>query len=126
MITHLLVVVDEFWEIVFFPIYGLSLGLGYIFLVICTYQTRIGAKLLNPLAVVGKTSLTNYIGANLIFSLLFYSYGFGLYGQISPGVQLCLILMIFFGLMGLSFLWLRYFQFGPLEYLWRKFTYHKA
>jgi len=123
VITHLLAAADELWEIALFPIYGLSLGLGYIFLLICAYQTRIGAQLLNPLAVVGKTSLTNYIGANLIFSLLFYSYGLGLYGQISQGVQLCLILIVFFGLMGLSFLWLRYFQFGPLEYLWRKFTY---
>lgn len=124
VISSFLEIQHDFWEILLFPIYGLSLGLGYVFILVCIYQTYIGKKLLKPLASIGQMSLSNYISANLIFSLLYYGYGFGLYGKISPGVQLCLIFIVFFSLMGLSILWLRYFQFGPLEYLWRQFTYN--
>jgi len=123
IISNVVAAQNDFWSTLLYPIYGLSLGLGYIFLVVWAYQSTIGRLLLHPLAYVGKLSLTNYIFSNVIITLLFYNYGLGLYGQIGPALQLWITLAIFFGLMVFSFVWLRFFQFGPLEYLWRKFTY---
>jgi hypothetical protein len=39
---------------------------------------------LQPFAAVGRTALTNYLLQTLICTTLFYSYGFGLYGQVGP------------------------------------------
>ena len=65
--------------------------------------------------MVGRMSLSNYLMSNFILSLLFYGYGFGLYGQIGPGTQLWLTLAIYMGLFFGSTLWLKYYRFGPLE-----------
>jgi uncharacterized protein len=78
---------------------------------------------LKPLGLVGRMSLSNYILHNLCLSLVLYGYGLGFYGRIGPFDQLpLLIALIMFSLI-FSFTWLRYFRFGPLEWLWRVATY---
>ncbi len=36
-----------------------------------------------PIASVGKMSMTNYLLQSIIGTLIFYSYGFGLYGEVT-------------------------------------------
>ncbi|MDO5626899.1 MAG: DUF418 domain-containing protein [Mobilicoccus sp.] len=69
---------------------------------------------------VGKMALTCYIGQNLIASILFYDWGFGLARHMRWGVWdtvigwavISAILLIF------SAVWLRFFRRGPIEWLW--------
>ena len=75
------------------------------------------------LAASGRMALTNYISQSLIGVLLFYGLGMGL-GTSMGLVSIELIaLVVFFLLMFLSRLWLRFFLFGPLEWIWRMLTY---
>ena len=68
--------------------------------------------------------LTNYLMQSVIGALIFYSWGLGYWLQIGPALCLVLPVIIFFGLqVPLSYLWLRRFELGPMEYLWRVLTY---
>lgn len=84
------------------------------------------ALLFRLLAAPGRMALTNYIGQTLIGILLFYGIGFGLgtsFGLIAIEFT---ALFVFLLQVLLSDLWLRYFRFGPLEWIWRVLTYGKV
>ncbi|ALC80684.1 MULTISPECIES: DUF418 domain-containing protein [Bacillus] len=79
-----------------------------------------GWKLFIP---VGKMSITCYLSQTVFCSILFYGYGYGLYGSLSS-VQLVLIVVFFYILQMLGcHIWLRKFRYGPIEWIWRKLTY---
>lgn len=80
---------------------------------------------LRGLAPLGKMALTNYIMHSVILSSLFYGYGGGYYGEISRSLQVLLAVLIIVVQIPLSRWWLQHFYFGPLEWLWRCFTYAK-
>lgn len=84
------------------------------------------ARRLHPLASVGRMALTNYLLQSLICTLIFNSYGLGLYGQVGPAAGLGLTVAIFALQIPLSMWWLRRFRFGPAEWLWRSVTYGHA
>jgi uncharacterized protein len=80
-------------------------------------------RLALPLADIGRLALTTYIGHTLLFSVLFYSFGWGFYGSLSPS-QLLLVALGYYAFMVVfSSFWLRGFSYGPLEWLWRSLTY---
>lgn len=83
-----------------------------------TWRTR-----LESFGMVGRMSLTNYLLQSIIATLLVYSYGFGLYGQIGPAASLGIAAAIYVVQLMLSVIWLRSYRFGPVEWLWRSFTY---
>ena len=86
-------------------------------------DTSAGMTLFRWLAAPGRMALTNYISQSLVGILLFYGLGLGLgttFGLVH--VELT-ALAVFLMQIPLSFLWLRRFRFGPLEWLWRLFTY---
>jgi uncharacterized protein len=68
-------------------------------------------------------ALSNYLLQSLLCTTLFYHYGLGLFGRLRPVLGLFLTVGIFLLQMLLSVWWLRRFQFGPLEWLWRSLTY---
>ncbi len=77
-----------------------------------------------PIAATGRMPLTNYLLQTLIATFIFYGWGLGLWGKIGPALQLALAFAIYFAIqVPLSTLWLRHFEYGPLEYLWRIGTY---
>lgn len=81
------------------------------------------SKLLRSFSAVGRTALTNYIGQSAVMSVLATAYGFGLYGGLSR-LQLIAVAASCFSLqMVASAWWLRHFRIGPLEWIWRCFTY---
>ncbi len=81
---------------------------------------------LGLLAPLGRMALTNYIAQSLLCTLIFYGYGLAFFGRINSAAGLALALLIWLAQIPLSALWLRYFRFGPLEWLWRSLTYGEA
>jgi uncharacterized protein len=59
----------------------------------------------------------------VVFSSLPFGYGAGQFGKMSAGQALILGTAVYVGQVVLSTMWLRYFQFGPLEWLWRALMY---
>ncbi|MEW9109140.1 MAG: DUF418 domain-containing protein [Cytobacillus gottheilii] len=80
-------------------------------------------KLLKPLAYIGKMSLSNYLFQSLLCSILFYGYGFGLFGEISVVTGTVLVIIIFFIQLLFSRFYAKRFLYGPVEWVWRSFTY---
>ena len=79
---------------------------------------------LAPITLAGRMPLSNYLLQTLIGVVLFYHWGFGLWGKLGPALELALALAIFFVIqVPLSRWWLARFQLGPMEYLWRVLTY---
>ena len=84
-----------------------------------------GQRLFIPFAYPGKMALTCYISQSAIAILLFYGVGFGWGMQLTmPQVVLAAIGVYLFELI-FCILWLRYFDYGPLEWIWRMLTYGK-
>lgn len=76
-----------------------------------------------PFASVGKMSLSNYLMQSIIGTLIFYSYGFGLYGEVTLTTGTMLAVGIYVIQVILSEMWLSKFQYGPVEKLWRVLSY---
>jgi uncharacterized protein len=82
-------------------------------------------KVLSIFAPVGRMALTNYIMQTVICVIIFYGYGFGLFGRFGSFYSTLTALAIFTFQIVASSIWLRYFKFGPLEWIWRQLTYKK-
>ena len=100
-----------------------ALSLGYICLVILICQSEAMRAKLRAFAAIGRTALSNYLLQSIIGTLLFYSYGFGLLGDVGPAVLLPMTFAIFGVQLVISPWWLERFRFGPVEWLWRRLTY---
>jgi len=92
-----------------------------VLMLFCTSSGLTRAKA--ALSAVGRTAFSNYILQTLIGTTLFYGHGFGLFGDVSRVDQILIVVAIWMVQLFISPLWLRYFAFGPLEWLWRSLTY---
>lgn len=82
-------------------------------------ESRLGRHL----AATGRLALSVYILQSLIAALLFYGHGLGLFGQFNAlQLLLCAALTILL-LLWICPCWERHLGAGPLERLWRRFTY---
>lgn len=99
--------------------------LANVSMIVLLSQTTWGARLLAPLADMGRMALSNYIMHSLVMTSIFYGYGFGLFGSVGNFGQSLMAIGLFLVQILLSRLWLSQFNFGPLEWLWRSLTYGK-
>ena len=97
------------------------MALAYISIVVLAMQR--GVAWLRALAPAGRMALTNYLAQSVIGTLVFYSYGLGYWGEVSRAWQVVGVLVVFAAQMAFSGWWLARFRYGPLEWVWRAFTY---
>jgi pimeloyl-ACP methyl ester carboxylesterase len=100
-------------------------SMSYISIFLRLYQFGRVKKLIGFFNPVGKTALTNYLMQSVFYLLIFFHClpGLHLYGKITAG-ETYIIALALFGLQSLiSTLWLRKFDQGPVEYLWKKLSY---
>jgi uncharacterized protein len=103
----------------------LALSLAYLAALVLLMQKPSWQRRLMVLAPAGQMALTNYVGQSAVSTFIFYGWGLGLIGRVGPALCIPLTLVIFAGQLVISEAWLRHFQFGPLEWLWRSLTYGK-
>ena len=117
----------EHWDVKYSMFFGsqwnyfgsLFVAVGYASLVMLLVN-RFKLKLL---ANVGKMAFTNYLLTTLICTFIFYGHGLGLLGQVERSEQIVVMLGIWAILIIFSWLWLRQYHMGPMEWLWRYLTY---
>ena len=102
------------------------LALGYGAAIIAFMQSRTRPSVLRAFAPLGRMAFTNYILQSLVFAFVFFGYGLGYFGQLGPFVTLALGTALFALQCWASALWLRYYRFGPLEWLWRTLMYGRV
>jgi uncharacterized protein len=100
-----------------------SLALFYVAAIVLLWQKNAWLRVLSVLAPVGRMALTNYLMQSVICVLLFYGYGFGLFGTFRATAATLTALAIFLFQIIFSTLWLKYFSHGPMEWIWRQLTY---
>ena len=60
---------------------------------------------------------------SVICTAIFYGWGLGLFGRMGPLAGLVLAVAVYVFQVFASAVWLRYYRYGPLEWLWRTMTY---
>ncbi|AUD14281.1 MULTISPECIES: DUF418 domain-containing protein [unclassified Planococcus (in: firmicutes)] len=80
-------------------------------------------KALSPLVKAGRMSMTIYITQSIIATSIFYSFGLGLYGQVDLLTGTLIAVGIFVVQLIFAELWFSKFKRGPIEMVWRRWTY---
>lgn len=106
-----------------FLLSGPSLALFYASAISLAMQNERWRRLLAPLRWPGRMALTNYVTHYAIVITIYYGFGLGLMKRVSTPQAWGLAIAIFLAISLWSAWWLRRFQYGPLEWLWRTLTY---
>ena len=112
-------------QTIFYALGVAPLAMVYVALFMLSFQTGVGKKILSILAPVGKMAFSNYILQSLIGNFVFLGAGLGYMGQVGPVYYTLFGIGVFIIQIILSTIWLKYFNYGPLEWLWRSATYKK-
>ncbi|HMC01802.1 MAG TPA: DUF418 domain-containing protein [Flavobacteriaceae bacterium] len=99
--------------------------MGHIGLFMLFIKSGILKFLQNALAAVGKMALTNYLMHTIICTTFFLGYGFGMFGKLQRYELYYVVLAIWIVQLIYSPIWLKYFRYGPAEWLWRSLSYMK-
>jgi uncharacterized protein len=106
-----------------FGVPGLALAIAA--LAALLWQNDAAQRLFGVLAPVGRMALTNYLMQTVICVLIFYGYGSGYFSRVGA-LQATLIAFAIFALqIVLSSIWLKFFAYGPMEWIWRQLTYRR-
>jgi len=96
--------------------------LGYVGLVVVMLHSQSMVSRIRVLAPMGRMALTNYLMQSAICAWYFYGYGWGHWGM-GRAQQVVFVVVVFMVQVALSHWWLARYRFGPMEWLWRAFTY---
>ena len=110
---------------VFYALSVVPLCLAYTSVICLHWVKRKGNSKLKVLAPVGRMALTNYLMQTIIGITLYYGVGFGFGGNIGPAVFIPIGLGVYALQIIYSNLWFKYFNYGPIEWIWRMLTYWK-
>lgn len=104
---------------------GFFMAMTYLSLIVLLSQKGLLTRIRRLMAAVGRMALTNYLMQSVIAGFLFFSYGFGLYGKVSPFQGILITIAIYVVQVVWSYYWLKAYSYGPMEWLWRSLTYRK-
>ena len=96
--------------------------LGYVGMVVLMLQSKTAFSRISVLGLPGRMALTNYLAQSLICAIVFYGYAMGQWGM-PRAQQVLFVLVVYAAQIVFSHWWLSRFHYGPMEWLWRGFTY---
>ena len=116
------------WDLVAVGVHELGFvatTITYIGIIVLLMQRATWRRILGILAPVGRMPLTTYYMQSAICTFIYYGWGLGWGGKVGAADTLGIALAIFTVQIAVAHLWLRYFRFGPLEWVWRTAVYWK-
>ena len=96
--------------------------LGYVGMVVLMLHSKTVFSRIRVLGPLGRMALTNYLMQSLICAIYFYGYAMGHWGM-PRAQQVLFVLVVYAAQIAFSHWWLSRFLYGPMEWLWRGFTY---
>jgi uncharacterized membrane protein YeiB len=99
--------------------------LGYVGLVVTMLHSRSAWSHIRVLAPLGRMALTHYLMQSLICMFVFYGFGLGHWG-LPRAQQVLFVVVVYAAQIVFSHWWLARFRYGPMEWLWRGFTYRQV
>jgi uncharacterized protein len=109
----------------FYALSVVPLSLAYLSIVCLQWIKKKGGSKLKILAPLGRMALTNYLMQTILGITIYYGVGFGLGGNIGPVLFVPISLGIYILQIIYSTWWLKHFNYGPFEWIWRMLTYGK-
>ncbi|MBA3674297.1 MAG: DUF418 domain-containing protein [Chitinophagaceae bacterium] len=100
-------------------------ALGIFGLIMLLYKSGLFKWFFALMRPVGQMAFTNYLMQSLLVGLFFYGVGFGMFGKLQRIEIYYVVAVVWLLQIIWSHIWLRFFRFGPLEWLWRTLTYWK-
>lgn len=126
LITHFdLTLIPSYFPLELYQFRRLFLAFGHIGLFIFLFNSGLFKVIFKALGNVGRMAFTNYLMQSIFCSLIFFGYGFGLFGELERYQLYYVVLAIWIFQILFSAIWLHYFRMGPFEWLWRSLTYWK-
>ena len=102
-------------------------ALGYAALVMLVVKTPMLEVVRGPFAAAGRMALSNYLGCSMVGFLIFFGPpGAGLIGSMGRAEQFQVVLLVWAAMLIISPLWLRFYRFGPMEWVLRSLAYARA
>ena len=109
------------WNDLIYPFQRILLVMAHASLIILLIQSEKVQGLLNRLGGGGADGLYQLCHAHtLICTFIFFGYGLNLYAEWQFYQLYFLVAAIWVLQLFISPIWLKYYQFGPLEWVWRK------
>ena len=102
------------------------LSIGHASAIMLVYRSKVIPWMMKGLGNVGQMAFTNYLMQSIICTWFFYGYGFGNYDKLRFYQLYYVVGAVWIFQLIFSAIWLRYFRFGPFEWVWRSLTYWKA
>lgn len=103
----------------------LAFALFYMSAITLLYQRRFFHRIFSIYAPAGRMAVTNYFAQSAIGLFVFCGIGLGRMGDLRPRWMVVMPIVMFVVQMVCSWLWLRHFRFGPVEWISRSLTYGK-
>jgi len=113
------------WMNLIYPVQRILLVMADAAIIMLILRSEKCKQVIDRLSAVGQMALTNYVMQSVICTLLFFGYGLNLYATLQYSQIFYVVAGIWLIQLFISRLWLKYFHFGPLEWLWRTLTYWK-
>jgi uncharacterized protein len=98
-------------------------ALGIFGTIMLLYKSGVFKWLFSLFRPVGQMAFTNYLSQSLICAIFFY--GFKMFNQLQRYEIYLVVGAIWLFQIVFSHIWMRYFLFGPFEWMWRSLTYWK-
>ncbi len=102
---------------------SILVAFGHIAAVILIVRSGALRGIVERFAAVGRMALSNYLMQSVVMTTIFYGYGLSLYAEVPRFWQQGFVVGLITVQLLLSPWWLRRFNFGPVEWLWRSLTY---
>jgi uncharacterized protein len=109
----------------FYALSVVPLCLAYTSVICLRWIRKKGNSKLKVLAPLGRMALTNYLMQTIIGITLYYGVGLGFGGNIGPVIFVPIGLAVYALQIAYSNWWFKYFNYGPMEWIWRQLTYGK-
>lgn len=94
-------------------------GIGYSAVLVLISPLLAPTRLGQRLSAAGRTAFSNYILTSIVMTFLFKGWGLGLFGTIGAAWQWVFVIAGWAMMLAWSEPWLRRYQRGPLEWIWR-------
>lgn len=101
---------------------GPVLSIGYLALILHWVVSGKAHGIARQVAKVGKMALSNYLLQTLVCTTIFYSWGFGLFDQLTELQALAVVPLVWTINVLFTNFWLARFQLGPVEWAWRSLS----
>jgi uncharacterized protein len=99
--------------------FRIAVMIGHAALAMLLIKKFAKSAIMARISAVGQAAFTNYLGTSILMTILFYGYGFGLFGQMSRWQTYFVVPVVWVIMLLWSKPWLDRFRYGPLEWLWR-------